>query len=105
MAPVLAYQFTSGEMSALTGAITIQNTYHNMEVTMATPNSHPIPCREDAPGDAIDLDRIYTDFPVEDMVLRLFASSAGVELSRNVQFITLGPYHPSAIPTRPSPIL
>ena len=72
---------------------------------MAVPNSPLIPGR-DVPADAIDLDRIYIDFPVEDMLLfRLFASSAGVELSRNNQSITLGPYQPSVIPSRPSPTL
>lgn len=40
-------------MSSSTGDMTIQNKYHNSDVTMAIAQSQPIPKKEGDPGEAI----------------------------------------------------
>lgn len=60
-------------MSSLTGLITIQNRYHNMEVTMEMVNRYPIPNKETDPGDAMDQD--YSGLLADETLLS--ASSFG----------------------------
>lgn len=100
------YQLMRGEMSSLTGASTIQNMYHNMDVTMAITNRYPIPNKEEAPGDAMEMSHnpLATYKSLEWLVVDEAAFSLDAS-SRNRWFIIPGPYHPTPIPTRPSTIL